>query len=246
MLLILIAIDILGSLLGIFASSTERMRSEVVAISGGILCGVALVWMLPEMGQISGWNYAGLALVGCLGMLFLVDRFVFPVCPCCTHTDHHRPSSQTQMNVLLPLVTGICLHNFLDGWSTQLASATTGSLGIGMLVGNLVHKAPESVVLGLLLHSVTQKPIKAAGWAVFASVFLVIGGAAQRYTTSFHSQALFMGSLAFAAAGFLFVGIHMSSAECARIGKRAAARSLATGFAAAAVLERAITLLAAA
>jgi len=56
MLLILIAIDILGSLLGIFASSTERMRSEVVAISGGILCGVALVWMLPEMGQISGWN----------------------------------------------------------------------------------------------------------------------------------------------------------------------------------------------
>ena len=75
-----------------------------------------------------------------------------------------------------------------------------------MLVGNLVHKAPESVVLGLLLHTVTQKPIKAAGWAVFASVFLVIGGAAQRYTASFHSQPLLMGSLAFAAAGFLFVG----------------------------------------
>jgi hypothetical protein len=78
MLLILIAIDILGSLLGIFASSTERMRSEVVAISGGILCGVALVWMLPEMSQISGWNYAGLALVGCLGMLFLREQHVHP------------------------------------------------------------------------------------------------------------------------------------------------------------------------
>ena len=73
MLLLLVAIDILGSLLGIFASSTERMRSEVVAISGGILCGVALVWMLPEKSQISGWNYAGLALVGCLGMLSLVE-----------------------------------------------------------------------------------------------------------------------------------------------------------------------------
>jgi hypothetical protein len=94
MLLVLVAIDILGSLLGIFASGTERLRSRVIAISGGILCGVALVWMLPEMGQISGWNYAGLALVGCLGLLFLVDRFIFPVCPCCAHTDNHQPSNQ--------------------------------------------------------------------------------------------------------------------------------------------------------
>ena len=56
MLLTLIAIDILGSLFGIVASSTERMRGEVLGISSGILCGVALVWMLPEMGQISGWT----------------------------------------------------------------------------------------------------------------------------------------------------------------------------------------------
>lgn len=218
-----------------------------MAVSSGTLCGVALIWMLPEMGQISGWHYAGIALGGCLGGLFLVDRFVFPVCPCCTHFHLcHSPKHKTPVNLLLPLLTGVCLHNFLDGWSTQLASATAGNLGMGMLVGNLVHKAPESVVLGLLLQSATQKSVKAASLAALASVFVVIGGAAWTYSAALQSKGLFMTSLSFAGAGFLFVGIHMFRAECARNGRRAAAWSLATGFAAAAVVERAVALLAAA
>jgi zinc transporter ZupT len=243
MLHLLLAIDICGSLFGIFATSTERVRSRFVAVSSGILCGVALVWMLPQMGQISGWAFAATALGGCLVALFLVDRFVFPVCPCCTHAHGHSSQQKASINLLLPLVTGICLHNFLDGWSTQLASVTAGTLGVGLLVGNLVHKAPESVVLGILLQSATQKSAKAAGLAAFASVFLVIGAAAQTFSGSFHSSGLFMASLAFAAAGFLFVGIHMFQAECTRKGGRAAAWSLGTGFAAAVVIERTIALL---
>jgi zinc transporter ZupT len=244
MLFLLLAVDILGSLLGILVTGTERMRSRVVAVSSGILCGVALVWMLPEMSQISGSHFAGIALGACLGVLFLVDRFVFPVCPCCTHVHHHSSSDGASASLLLPLVAGICLHNFLDGWSTQLASETAGNLGLGMLVGNLVHKAPESVVLGLLLRSATGNSTRAAGLAAFASGFLVIGGAAQTYSASFHSSGLFMASLALAAAGFLFVGIHMFRAECARSGRQAAAWSLATGFAVAVAVERTVALLA--
>ena len=65
---------------------------------------------------------------------------------------------------LAVLVVGICLHNFLDGWSTQLASATAGNLGIGMLVGNLIHKAPESIVLGILLRSAMERPSTRPFW----------------------------------------------------------------------------------
>lgn len=216
----------------------------MVAVSSGILCAVALVWMLPEMGQISGLPFAGIAVGGCLGALFLVDRFIFPVCPCCTHVHHHDSSHGTSVNILLPLMAVICLHNFLDGWSTQLASATAGNLGIGMLVGNLVHKAPESIVLGLLLRSAAQRSMKAAGLSAFASLFLVIGAAAQTYSASLQNTGLLMVSLAFAGAGFLFVGIHMFRVECGRNGKRAATWSLATGFAAAAVLQRVLALLA--
>jgi zinc transporter ZupT len=243
LLLLLLAIDIIGSLLGIYATSTEPVRSRVVAVSSGVLCAVPLVWMLPEMTQISGMGYAGVALGGCLVVLFMVDRFIFPVCPCCTHIHHHAPSGHNRsVGIALPLVVGICLHNFLDGWSTQLASATAGNLGIGMLVGNLVHKAPESIVLGILLRSATDKTFNAAVLAAVASVFLVIGGAAQIYTTALQGAAFFMGSLAFAGSGFLFVGIHMFRAECARNGTRAAAWSLATGFAVGALLQYATAL----
>jgi zinc transporter ZupT len=113
-----------------------------------------------------------------------------------------------------------------------------------MLVGNLVHKAPESIVLGLLLRSATQRSMKAAGLSAFASVFLVIGAAAQTYSASLQNTGLLMASLAFAGAGFLFVGIHMFRVECGRNGKRAATWSLATGFAVAALLQRALALLA--
>ena len=243
MLFVLLAIDILGSVLGIFATGTKRVHPKFASVTSGIFCGVALVWMLPEMGQISGWPYAWVAVGGCLGLLFLVDRFVCPVCPCCTHVHPHSLGHETSSRLLLPLVAGICLHNFLDGWSTQLASATAGRLGIGLLTGNLVHKGPESVVFGLLLRSGTGDSRKAVWLSAFASVFLAAGSAAQAYAASFHSGGLFMVSLSLAAAGFLFIGVHSFRAECAQNGRRAAVWSLATGFAATAVVELAVVFL---
>ena len=240
MLFVLLAVSILGSVLGIFATGMKRVHPKVAAVTSGIFCGVALVWMLPEMGQISGWPYAGVAVGGCLGLLFVVDRFVFPICPCCTHVHPHSSEGATSSRLLLPLAVGICLHNFLDGWSTQLASATAGRLGIGLLMGNLVHKGPESVVFGLLLRSATGDWRKAAWLAALSSVFLVTGSVAQEYAASFHSAGLFMASLSFAAAGFLFIGVHLFRAECAQNGRRAATRLLATGFAATAAVELAV------
>ena len=243
MLFVLLAIDMLGSVLGIYATGMKRVHPKVAAITSGVFCGVALVWMLPEMGQISGWPYAGVAVGGCLGLLFLVDRFAFPICPCCTHGHLEAPEGAASSRLLLPLAVGICLHNFLDGWSTQLASATAGRLGIGLLTGNLVHKGPESVVFGLLLRSATADSRKAVWLAALAGVFLTTGGVAQEYAASFHSAGLFMVSLSFAAAGFLFIGVHLFRAECAQNGRRAAARSLATGFAATAAVEMAVAFL---
>ena len=51
MLLLLLSVDIFGSLLGIFANTTARLRHDVGVISSGIFCAVALTWM-P---QIAGW-----------------------------------------------------------------------------------------------------------------------------------------------------------------------------------------------
>ena len=141
--------------------------------------------------------------------------------------------------MVFPLMAGICLHNVIDGWSTQLAAANSGSLGVGLLVGNLVHKAPESIVLGILLRSAARRSSRAFGLAAFASAFLLLGGALESYSETLHKTALLIGSLAVAGASFLFVGIHMFRAESARTGKLAAAASLAIGFVATAALQQA-------
>ena len=50
--------------------------------------------------------------------------------------------------------------------------------------------------------------------------FLVIGGAAQRYTASFHSQALLMGFSGIRGSRISFRWIHMFRAECGHDGWR--------------------------
>ena len=58
----------------------------MVPFSGGVLMGVALFWVLPEMAEFFRWPMAIAWTAAGFGLLWFVDRFVYAVCPACSHT----------------------------------------------------------------------------------------------------------------------------------------------------------------
>ncbi|MDP9053358.1 MAG: hypothetical protein M3N93_03525 [Acidobacteriota bacterium] len=237
MIFLLIAIDLAGSYLGIRFMQMERVRGWALSLSSGVLAAIALLWMLPEMGRVSGLpNACSFLFIG-LAVLFAIDRFVYPVCPCCTHLSRKPSAGGELQRMTWPMLAGICIHNVFDGWTTAVAVEARGATGAGLLAGTLIHKLPESLILGVLLRSATRRSSRAFFMAVFASFFLLVGGIARNFALPFQSGALLMVSLAIAAASFLFIGVHTFRAECSRTGARPAMIFLLAGFGCAAALQ---------
>src|ERR1700733_12619143 len=82
-------IGIAGAWAGAYLSVAHGRARVFVPLSGAILLAVSLFSILPEMAGEAGWLRAGALYVVGYGVLFLVDRYVHPVCPSCSHTHDH-------------------------------------------------------------------------------------------------------------------------------------------------------------
>jgi len=111
-----------------------------------------------------------------------------------------------------------------------------------MLVGNLVHKAPESIVLGILLRSAMDKIFSAAALAAVASVFLVIGAAAQIYGPRCRVHRFSWVLWRLQDPDFFSLAFICSGTSAHEMEPEPAAWSLAIGFAAVVLLEHATAL----
>jgi hypothetical protein len=70
----LFAVDVLGTVAGIFAMRSRLVSAKVTMISAGVMIGVALFWIFPEIRQKSGLMHAGLVVVVALVALYAIDR----------------------------------------------------------------------------------------------------------------------------------------------------------------------------
>src|SRR5580700_4899290 len=89
-LLLITLIAILSAVAGVWLESIGRLSRPMVPFGGGVLIGVALFWVLPEMAEFLGWPGAVGWLGGGFALLWAIDRFVYPVCPACSHTHEHE------------------------------------------------------------------------------------------------------------------------------------------------------------
>ena len=64
LLFALIAVDVAGMLLGIYAMRSRSVSGRFTTISAGVMLGVALFWIVPDMREKSGMVYAALAVGG--------------------------------------------------------------------------------------------------------------------------------------------------------------------------------------
>jgi zinc transporter ZupT len=233
------AVGIAGAALGLWLTGLRQRARTVVPFSAGVLLGVAVFGLVPELAEDVGWGLSAL-LFGCgYGALLLVNRFVYRVCPTCAHDHDHNVCATELHGFAAPLIAAAALHSFLDGWSiaTVQIAAPLG-LRVAVPLAITLHKLPEGIALGGVLRASVRQRSAALGWTIVAEGATLVGGAVGLIAGPRVGSSWTMYPLGFAAGWIFYLGYHAVHEEWKRRGARPAFVSALTGVAGAAVLQR--------
>jgi zinc transporter ZupT len=211
----------------------------VVPFSAGLLIGVALFGLVPELALGIGWTVCAALFVAGYGLLLLINRFVYPVCPTCAH-DHDHSACTTELHgFAAPLILAAALHSFLDGWSiatVQLAAPL--GLRVAVPVAVALHKAPEGMALGGILRAAVRSRAAALGLAALAEGSTLAGGALGLVMAPHLGSEWITYPMGIAAGWLCYLGYHAVHEEWKRRGARTAVAAALAGVAGAAVIQR--------
>lgn len=211
--------------------------------------GVALLWVLPEMAEFWNWTIALAWIAGGFAVLWITDRYLYPVCPSCSHThdhDHTHPDhDHAELHGFgLPLLIAVGLHAALDGWSVVAAGgaspgASHGWAGLGgaFVLAIAVHKIPEGIALGVIARAALDSRNSALLWSVSAELMTLAGAGLEIVLAPYLGPTLLHVLLAIAGGAFLYLGAHAVHGEWKRSGVGAAIYPAITGIAGLSVLR---------
>lgn len=231
-------IGVVGSVLGV--SSLAGAPRRIVPFSGGLLMGIAVFGVLPELAGQFGWR-SGLAALGVgVVLLWTVGRYVYPVCPSCSHTHDHEHCATALHGFALPLVVAASIHAFLDGLGIAAAQQEPGhGLAATVLAGVFLHKIPEGIALGIMLRAAVGSRWKALGWCTVAEGSTFFGALLESVVTQHFGVSWVSYALALAGGSFLYLGFHAVHGEWRRRGIPAFMPAL-TGAAGAAAIQQTV------
>src|SRR5690348_4930465 len=136
--------------------------------------GVAVFWVLPEMADFFRWPGAFACIAGGTLLLWLIDRYVYPVCPACAPAHGHEHCAARLHGFATPLLAAAALHSALDGW-TAMAAGQHASLGAALVFGIAAHKIPEGLALGVIARASLASRSAALGWCIAAQAATLAG-----------------------------------------------------------------------
>lgn len=184
---------------GVALAGHRWLTRYLVPLSGGLLIGVAVGVLIPELAAEIGWATA-LAMAG-IGFVLLaaIDRLAFPICPSC---DHKHASLRLE-GFAAPLLMAVGIHAFVDGWGMVAVAKGAPEASRAVTLAILLHKVPEGLTLGTLTRASFATTGTAMLWCMLAEMATVLGGGAGLWLT----PAQWVGfPLAMAAGTFVFLG----------------------------------------
>ncbi len=203
---------------------------------GGVLVGVALFWLLPEMAESLGWPAAIAWMGGAALALWLLDRYVYPVCPSCAPSHDHAHCETRLHGFALPLLAAAAVHSSLDGWGV-MAGQDHPSFGAGLILGIAAHKVPEGLALGVIARAALASRWLALGWCVAAQAATLAGAGLEFLFSPYLGIHALHALLAVAGGSFLYLGGHAVHGELRRSGATPAFVPALTGIAGSSVLR---------
>jgi len=176
-----------------------RFSHHLAAAGGGLLFGISLFWLVPEIGETSGRVWAVLIAIGVAAVLGLADMGL-------SHGGH-----SARHGVVWPLLLATAIHSLLDGWSVRLLSLQPLT-NIAVTAGLALHKIPEGAAVGWITRRSIGRPRRAFTMSASAELFTLAGAFAEPSLNA--SGAARFGVwwsaavLSVIAGGFLFLGVH--------------------------------------
>jgi zinc and cadmium transporter len=211
-------IGVAGALLGV--SSLIGAPRKIVPFSGGLLMGIAMFGVLPELAQEHGWTIGAASLLAGVTLLWSVGRYIYPVCPSCSHTHDHEHCATMLHGFALPLVTAASIHSLLDGLGIA-ASQQDPSRGLATTVvaGVMLHKVPEGIALGIMLRAAVRSRMTALAWCVGVEGATFAGALLESAMTGRLGLSWVGFALGLAGGSFLYLGFHAVHGEWRRRGE---------------------------
>jgi zinc transporter ZupT len=208
----------------------------MVPFGGGILVGVALFWVLPEMAEFLHWASALAWIAAGSAVLWFIDKYVHPVCPACSHSHDHDHCSSQLHGFAPPLLIAVALHAALDGWSVVAADGSV-NLGTPLVLAIAVHKIPEGLALGVIVRAAMESRGAALAWCALAEITTMAGALLESVLAPHLSPYTLHAFLAVAGGSFLYLGGHAVHGTWRRAGMTAAFAPAVTGIVAPSVIR---------
>ena len=206
-----------GAAFGLWLTGARGSTRLVVSFSGGLLLGVAVFGLLPELGDQIGWIASAALFAAGYLLLMVIDRNIYPVCPSCSHDHDHEACSTTLHGFAAPLILATALHAFLDGWSIVTSEwAGTAGVGAALPVALAFHKLPEGIALGALLRASVSSRLGAFGWCLATESMTLLGAAAGLALAPHVGMRWLHYPLAVAGGCFFYLGFHAVHGEWRR------------------------------
>jgi zinc transporter ZupT len=232
------AVGVSGTALGLWLTGLRRRARFVVPLSAGVLLGVVAFGLVPELILETGWGVSAMLVAVGYGLLIVVNRFAYRVCPTCSH-DHDHNACDTELHgFAAPLICAAALHSFLDGWGIATAQlAAPAGLRIVVPVAVALHKLPEGIALGGILRAAVTSRTAALGWCIVAEGATLVGAALGLAMGPHLGTRWITYPLGITAGWLLYLGYHALHEEWRRGGAPAFVSAL-TGMAGAAIIQR--------
>jgi hypothetical protein len=159
------------AIVSVFWAGRAPMQKRVLPWMGGLLLGIGVFWIIPEMAERWGWATSLTGVSVFLAVLVWVDRYVYPICPFCA-ADASGRSHLHPVPIGWPLLAVGCIHSFIDGWTIAFPSHALGALSWAAVV----HKLPESFATGILAARLTSNRRIAIGIVAVIQTAMAAGG----------------------------------------------------------------------
>ena len=202
-------IGIAGAAAGAYLPVAHGRARILVPVSGAILLAVSLFSILPEIASEEGWLRAGVFYAAGYTLLFVIDRYVHPVCPSCSHDHDHGHCEMELHGFGAPLVIATAIHAFVDGWGMIVAQQAVGEgVRTAIPLAVLLHKIPEGLALGVMLFAALRSRRVAAAWGGAAEMVTAVGAGLAGVILPGATAAWARDLLAIAGGTFLYLGFH--------------------------------------
>ena len=193
---------------GVLLNSVREVARKLLPASGLLLMAVALLLLLPELAHTLGWANAAFLFLAALAIVWAMDKFIYPVCPLCSHSHDHDDCSTRLHGFAPPLLIAMLIHNVFDGWMV--------TLGHGLSMGVIAHKVPECFAFGAILAAALKSRGAALGWAVLTQGGMFAGAALHSATAAWLSPVWMVSLVALGAGLFFYLGFHAVHGEWKR------------------------------